>query len=96
MTMPRKLPKNLRDKVILYLVEVEGCRKAPAQEYESRTRTKLISPEGDNVFVGSSGGVRRGRVISTSRSITDFIHAKVKAWAAQIEASEKGFYEDFE
>lgn len=69
-------PKTLTDRVVRYLVE---GRKAKEVQQGSKYRCFLqngLYPW----WVGKAGGVRAGRVSSDTVSITDTVHAYMKAW----------------
>jgi len=76
-TGPRKgQPRTLQDRVIRYLTEGLGMVKTVGRSARLTFKDKY----GQLYFLGSSGAVRTGRTVSTSRSVTDLYHAEMKLW----------------
>ena len=81
---PRKgQTKTLTDRVVRYLVE---GRKAKEVQQGSKYRCFIqdgLSPW----WVGKAGAVRAGRISSDTVSITDTVHAHMRAWEVRLQAT---------
>ena len=75
-------PKTLTDRVVRYLVE--GWK---AQEMPSKSRYRKFIKDDRCYFVGSNGAVRAGNTASSSVSITDIVHIRLRIWEARLQAT---------
>jgi hypothetical protein len=79
---PRKgRPKKLVDRVIRYLEE--ELLLTEVGNPRGRRREFVHPGREEKYFVGKNGGVRVGKTVSGSRSITHAIHPRVDRWEVE-------------
>lgn len=96
--LDEKTPKTLTNRIVSWLTQDQGY-----VEVESVTRYRKFVKANDiklkkppAIFVGSSGGVRRGFSVSKSVSITDKVHELVAGYYADKAKDKADYLNDFE
>ena len=65
------------DRMIRFLTEGLGMKEVVSSRHKYK---KFISKRGGTYWVGRKGGVRGGRTINDSYSLTDKVHVGMERW----------------